>query len=162
VAQEFINKYKAAYGEVPDDVAALTYDAFGMLFQAIESQSKADPESIRNGLTTISQYEGVTGMIEYKALGIHDDDGARQWTDEEIVLVEAVAERMALAAENLRLFDETQRRAERERVIREISDQMQRATGMEALMRIMAEGLNRALGGSRTYVRLGRGRDRGS
>jgi branched-chain amino acid transport system substrate-binding protein len=69
VAQEFINKYKAAYGEVPDDVAALTYDAFGMLFQAIESQGKADPESIRNGLTTISQYEGVTGMMEYKGTG---------------------------------------------------------------------------------------------
>jgi branched-chain amino acid transport system substrate-binding protein len=69
VAQEFINKYKAAYGEVPDDVAALTYDAFGMLFQAIKSQGKADPESIRNGLTTISQYEGVTGMMEYRGTG---------------------------------------------------------------------------------------------
>jgi branched-chain amino acid transport system substrate-binding protein len=69
VAQEFINKYKAAYGEVPDDVAALTYDAFGMLFRSIESQGKADPESIRNGLTTISQYEGVTGMMEYKGTG---------------------------------------------------------------------------------------------
>jgi branched-chain amino acid transport system substrate-binding protein len=69
VAQEFITKYKAAYGEVPDDVAALTYDAFGMLFQAIESQGQADPESIRNGLATISQYEGVTGMMEYKGTG---------------------------------------------------------------------------------------------
>jgi branched-chain amino acid transport system substrate-binding protein len=69
VAQEFINKYKEAYGEIPDDVAALTYDAFGMLFQAIESQGRADPESIRNGLATISQYEGVTGMMEYKGTG---------------------------------------------------------------------------------------------
>jgi branched-chain amino acid transport system substrate-binding protein len=69
VAQEFINKYKEAYGEIPDDVAALTYDAFGMLFQAIESQGEADPESIRNGLATMSQYEGVTGMMEYKGTG---------------------------------------------------------------------------------------------
>jgi branched-chain amino acid transport system substrate-binding protein len=69
VAQEFINKYKEAYGEIPDDVAALTYDAFGMLFQAIGSQGEADPESIRNGLATMSQYEGVTGMMEYKGTG---------------------------------------------------------------------------------------------
>jgi branched-chain amino acid transport system substrate-binding protein len=69
VAQGFINEYKEAYGEIPDDVAALTYDAFGMLFQAIESQDKADPGSIRNGLATISQYEGVTGMMEYKGTG---------------------------------------------------------------------------------------------
>jgi branched-chain amino acid transport system substrate-binding protein len=69
VAQEFIKKYQAAYGEVPDDVAALTYDAFGMLFQAIKSQGKADPESIRNGLSTTGQYEGVTGRMEYKGTG---------------------------------------------------------------------------------------------
>jgi branched-chain amino acid transport system substrate-binding protein len=69
VAQEFISKYKDAYGEIPDDVAALTYDAFGMLFQAIEGQGRANPESIRNGLATISQYEGVTGMMEYKGTG---------------------------------------------------------------------------------------------
>ena len=69
VAQEFINKYKETYGEIPDDVAALTYDAFGMLFQAIESQGEADPESIRNGLAAMSQYEGVTGMMEYKGTG---------------------------------------------------------------------------------------------
>ncbi len=69
VAQDFIKKYKAAYGEVPDDVAALTYDAFGMLFQAMKSQGRADPESIRNGLAAISRYEGVTGMMEYKGTG---------------------------------------------------------------------------------------------
>jgi GAF domain-containing protein len=47
------------------------------------------------------------------ALGIHDD-AARQWTEEELALINAVAERMALAADNLRLLDETQRRAAHE------------------------------------------------
>lgn len=69
VAQKFIAAYQAAYGQVPDDVAALTYDAFGLLFQAIRSQGKADSESIRNGLASISRYEGVTGAMEYKGSG---------------------------------------------------------------------------------------------
>ena len=69
VAQKFITAYQAAYGTVPDDVAALTYDAFGMLFEAMKSQAKTDSESIRNGLAAISRYEGVTGTMEYKGTG---------------------------------------------------------------------------------------------
>jgi GAF domain-containing protein len=70
-------------------------------------------------------------------------------------LMGTFAAQAAVTLENARLFQEAQARADRERVIREISDQMQRATDMEALMRITAEELNEALGGSRAYVRLG-------
>ncbi len=70
-------------------------------------------------------------------------------------LLSAVAGQAAIAIENARLFQETRARAEREHIIREITDQMQRATDVETLMRITAEELNRALGGSRTYVHLG-------
>jgi branched-chain amino acid transport system substrate-binding protein len=69
VAERFIAAYEAAYGQTPDDVAALTYDAFGMLFEAIRSQAKTDSESIRNGLASISRFEGVTGVMEYKGTG---------------------------------------------------------------------------------------------
>ena len=69
VAQAFIEKYQTAYDSVPDDVAALTYDAFGLLAQAIANQQKADPESIRNGLSSIGRYEGVTGSMEYQGSG---------------------------------------------------------------------------------------------
>ncbi len=79
----------------------------------------------------------------------------RPWTAEDIALAETVAEQFTLTVENLRLFEETRRHAARERLIGEITDQMQRATDMEALMRITAEGLNRATGGSRTFVRMG-------
>jgi GAF domain-containing protein len=79
----------------------------------------------------------------------------RLWTSEEIAMTETVAEQVALTIENLRLMDETQRRAVRERLVSEISDRMQRATDMADLMRISAEGLNEALNGSRTLVRMG-------
>lgn len=69
VAQNFITAYQSAYGTVPDDVAALTYDTFGMLFEVIKTQGKTDSESIRNGLAALSRYEGVTGTMEYKGTG---------------------------------------------------------------------------------------------
>lgn len=68
-AERFVSAYEEAYGQVPDDVAALTYDAFGLLFEAIRSQGEADAESIRNGLASIRRYEGVTGVMEFRGTG---------------------------------------------------------------------------------------------
>ncbi|HQE91218.1 MAG TPA: GAF domain-containing protein [Anaerolineae bacterium] len=77
------------------------------------------------------------------------------WTREEITLLEALAGQLGQALDVARLYRQTVLRAAREGAIREISDQMQRATDMTALMRITAEALNRTLGGSRVYVHLG-------
>lgn len=87
------------------------------------------------------------------ALGLRLAEGS-QWTDEQIALVETVAEQVALTAENLRLLDETQRRASREQAIREISERMERAVDLESLFRITAQELQRALRAKRAYVRL--------
>src|SRR5262249_25049412 len=35
-AVKFIQAYKTKYGKEPDDIAALTYDAFGLLFRALK------------------------------------------------------------------------------------------------------------------------------
>jgi len=77
-----------------------------------------------------------------------------KWASEEAALLQALTEQLGAALESARLYQDTQRRAARERILREISDRMQGATDMEALMRITAEELNKALGGSRAYVRL--------
>ncbi|OQY21623.1 MAG: hypothetical protein B6I35_08045 [Anaerolineaceae bacterium 4572_32.2] len=86
---------------------------------------------------------------------LHETRRQRPWDAGEIAMSETIAEQVALSVENLRLMDEVQRRAARERLVGEISDQMQRATDMGSLLRITAEELNRVLGGSRAYVRLG-------
>jgi len=86
---------------------------------------------------------------------LHETRRKRMWTPEDIGLAEAIAEQATLTVENLRLLETTQRRAARERAIRDISDRMQQATDMETLMNITANELKRALHGSRVYVRLG-------
>jgi GAF domain-containing protein len=88
-------------------------------------------------------------------VSLHETRRRREWTPDEIAMTEAVAEQVMQTVENLRLMGEAQRRVARERTIRDISDQMQRAMDMETLMRVTAEELNQALGGSRAYVRLG-------
>lgn len=65
-ATKFIEGFKAKYGSVPDDVAALTYDSFGLLFQALKSAKKLDRDAIRDALARIPKYEGVTGNMQFK------------------------------------------------------------------------------------------------
>jgi signal transduction protein with GAF and PtsI domain len=93
--------------------------------------------------------EQVLGMMSVQSYTT-----PRAYDEHDLELLTALASQMAIALQNARMFEDAGARARQERVIREISDQMQRATDMEALLRITAEELNRALGGSRTYVRL--------
>jgi branched-chain amino acid transport system substrate-binding protein len=68
-AQAFIKAYEAAYGKTPDDVAALTYDSFGMLFQALTAAGKSDRQAVRDAVSSITSYEGVTGNMQFKGTG---------------------------------------------------------------------------------------------
>lgn len=69
VAQTFISNYEELYGAKPDDVAALTYDAFQMLFTAIENANSLDRAAIRDALAGIDLFEGVTGVMSFDEQG---------------------------------------------------------------------------------------------
>jgi branched-chain amino acid transport system substrate-binding protein len=67
MATKFIEGYKTTYGQTPDDVAALTYDAFGLLWTALKTSGKIDDrEAVRSALATIPSYEGVTGNMQFQ------------------------------------------------------------------------------------------------
>ncbi|MCG6534517.1 MAG: ABC transporter substrate-binding protein [Syntrophales bacterium LBB04] len=66
VATKFIKAYHARYNAVPDDVAALTYDAFQLLLQAIKSAGSLDRQAVRDALAKVPRYDGVTGMMQFK------------------------------------------------------------------------------------------------
>jgi len=66
VAKKFIDAYNAKYGNVPDDVAALTYDSFGLLWQSIQSACSIDRQAIRDALAKVPSYEGVTGNMQFQ------------------------------------------------------------------------------------------------
>ncbi len=79
------------------------------------------------------------------ALGIHDEERGRRWTEDEIALVETIAERMGIVAETLRLLEETQRRAARERLTREITDQIRGALTVDEAIQRALQQLGQAL-----------------
>jgi GAF domain-containing protein len=71
---------------------------------------------------------------------------------DQIDLIKAVAERVALAAENARLFDETSRRAERERLVSDITSKIRSANDPDIMIKTAVEELRNALGASRVEV----------
>lgn len=68
-AKTFIRAYHQAYQSEATDVAALTYDAVGLLGQAIEKENSFEPEAIRMGLAHTENYPGVTGRISFQETG---------------------------------------------------------------------------------------------
>lgn len=47
-------------------MAALTYDSFGLLAQAIKTAGKNDRQAVRDALAKIPLYNGVTGNMQFK------------------------------------------------------------------------------------------------
>jgi branched-chain amino acid transport system substrate-binding protein len=73
--KEFIERYKEEYGYVPDDVAALTWDALGIVERAIQDCGEltgdiaADRTCVRNALAQIKDFEGITGKMTFTEEG---------------------------------------------------------------------------------------------
>jgi GAF domain-containing protein len=88
-------------------------------------------------------------------VGLQDTEvTARHWTPEEVALVEMIAEQLALAAENIRLLDETQQRAAREKRVNEIGEKIQAAQSLEEALRIAVKEVGLSLQAPQTLVQL--------
>lgn len=61
--QKFIADYKAAYGAVPDALAALGYDAARVAIAALERAPDLGHQSIRDAIAQTKDFPGVAGTI---------------------------------------------------------------------------------------------------
>ena len=67
-------------------------------------------------------------------------------------LIKAVAERVALSAENARLFEETTKRAERERMVSDITGKIRSMNDPQAMVQTAIDELRKVLGATRVEV----------
>lgn len=61
--QDFISKYKAKYGSIPDGLAAMGYDAMMVLADAMKRAPDLSPDAIKNAIAATKDYQAVTGKI---------------------------------------------------------------------------------------------------
>jgi GAF domain-containing protein len=93
-------------------------------------------------------------------LDVRSKKGQRHWKPDEVAMLEAAAERAALALENARLVESAQRRAARERAIGDISTRIGAVGNLESILQTAVEELGRKIGGA-TEVTLEIGSDDG-
>lgn len=78
----------------------------------------------------------------------------REWTEDEIVLLEAAADRAAFALENARLVETAQRRVSRERSIGEIAAKIGSVRERNSILQAAVESLGRKIGNSEVVIEL--------
>jgi branched-chain amino acid transport system substrate-binding protein len=73
--KEFIDRYNAKYGYVPDDVGALTWDTMLILQKAIQDcgtitgDLATDRACVRDALAQIKDFDGITGKMTFTEEG---------------------------------------------------------------------------------------------
>ncbi len=92
---------------------------------------------------------------------VEDDEPQRQLSTDEQALVQEVVQRMALALDSARLFEQTQsalgearRLAQRERLINRITSQLRGAVTVDEVLRIAADEMRHSVGAAYTAVKL--------
>jgi branched-chain amino acid transport system substrate-binding protein len=65
--QDFIKKYKAEYGSIPDGLAALGYDAANLLFDAMKRSKSLAGKELAAAIAATKDLKGVTGTISIDA-----------------------------------------------------------------------------------------------
>ncbi|MCC6298546.1 MAG: GAF domain-containing protein [Anaerolineales bacterium] len=107
-------------------------------------------ETTREKVAILVRLRGeVIGM-----LNVESNDPKKSWRADELSLMEAVAERAALALENARLFQDARRRAAKERMIAEATSHIGNSMNIENILQATAAELERVLGGSEVLIRF--------
>ena len=64
-AQEFTREYEALYGTVPNQFAALAYDAANLMVSALQKAGIEDRAKVKDALVSLQGFQGATGSISY-------------------------------------------------------------------------------------------------
>lgn len=88
------------------------------------------------------------------AFKLNPSDPGRAWTEDELAMIRATAERVALALEGARLLEEAQKRATREAFLSEVSTRLSTSFQLDSILRDTVRELGETLRGSTVTFQL--------
>ena len=116
-------------------------------------------EPVKDGRQQNKEQPGLLIPVQLRGqtigrLKLNTSDHSHQWTDDELVMVKATAERVALALESARLLDEAQKRATREAFLSEVATKLSTSFQLDSILRDTVEELGQTLGNSTVTFQL--------
>lgn len=152
----------AEYLRLESESAALTLDLDTGQLQSEAEWTATLQQAVdqRQVITSTVQGQRVVSMpitVRNEIIGAMEFElkSEDELPEDALDLVAAVGLRLGLALENRRLFDETQRVAQREALVNDIGADLQSATGVDAIIQRAARHLHDALGAQQVTIRLG-------
>ncbi len=141
------------------------YHFDGMHIVSLESYSPESRDALENGKTVIVQRENDDGevipivAVPLKLRGqvigaINVRFSSNAISKETVGLIEDIANRLAVALENARLYTETQRLAERERTIGNVANRITSSINVESILRTTVEEIGKMLPNAEVVVQL--------
>jgi hypothetical protein len=161
ITAEAWNSYRQSH----DVDAPMAYEFGG---ERVEPYSREAPtpmgQAVQNGqLVALNDGEdGISLAVPIKVRGEvigafgFGGETVRKLTGDDIALVEAVIDRVGLALENLRLMEQTSRRAEHEQIINAITAKIVGTTDVDQILQTTVKELGRVLRTPQTSVQLRR------
>jgi GAF domain-containing protein len=120
------------------------------------AQAQSAGQTVRTGGNGAGELVAVPIKVRDVVIGVLDAHApqGRGWTSEQIAMLETLADQLGAALESARLYRDTQRRAAREQLAREITDKLRRAADIESLMQTTVREMAAALETSDAFVQL--------
>ena len=92
---------------------------------------------------------------------MNQTDETHSWTEDELAIAQAIAERVALAMENARLLEDAQRNAVKEQRISDVTSKISRSINLRNVLQTAVEELGRVIPGSDVVIQFQRNGDNG-
>jgi GAF domain-containing protein len=145
---ESLQASKRAWQEFTETVSTRGYRYDGIKSEPLKEILVSSGEN--DALLIPVQLRGqIIGRLKLSA-----SDPYRQWTDDELIMVSATAERVALALEGARLLDEAQKRATREAFLSEVATKLSTTFQLDSILRDTVQELGQTLKGSTVTFQL--------
>ncbi|HET9910194.1 MAG TPA: GAF domain-containing protein [Anaerolineales bacterium] len=117
------------------------------------------PEPLKESLLSNTDTNALHHPIQLRGrtignLGLKASNPARKWTEDELAILAATAERVAIALEGARLLEDAQKRAARESFLSEIAAKLGTSFKLDSILRDTVEELGQTLKGSTISFQL--------
>ncbi|MBN1659549.1 MAG: GAF domain-containing protein [Anaerolineae bacterium] len=97
---------------------------------------------------TVGAAVAIPIKVRGRVIGVIDGqkaDGSGQWTEEELALMQTLAEQSAVALESARLYQDSQRRAVQERLVGDVTARMRESLDTDTVLRTAIREIGEAL-----------------
>ncbi len=116
-------------------------------------------EPVASSASADSPFPALTAPVKVRDtvigyIHIESAEIGRKWTEDEISLAQAVAERAALALENARLFEQTERRAEQEQIMARVAARIAESNRFDNILQTAVRELGQVLNARRAYIQM--------